>query len=230
VCLTCKICRCKPPCRIWHFRALEIILYPVIGLIIKKIIDAYDFNDMSIPDVTYVNATSYENIANNTKYSYPLKFEGHLCWPEELSVCTTDETRESTCCNKLRDEDSWPEQTFDVGDIYLAIGVFLFFTFVRLVMWRHVSRTRSYASICTSYWFMVFMDAVVSCLSATIYASVLTYFVKTIVGAPRPIYYALRLYASVHSSTRSSLKGMCVYSSLSSSLSSLSCCCYMCFV
>ncbi len=193
--------------RLWVLRVPEMVIYIFFKLIFDVIITAYDYNDMEVPVVNYVNGTTVEKIANNTLYSYPLKFDSHLCWPHDLSVCTADPDLDTTCCEKLYDEDSWPQETFEFGDIFLAIGIFIFFNTARILMWHNMASKRSNASVCNQYWMLVFVDAVVSCFAALIYSSCLTQFIKRIVGSPRPIYYALKIYASVHADTRSSLKG-----------------------
>lgn len=163
---------------------------------------------MEIPSVTAVNGTSYEKLANNTLYSYPLKLDGHLCWPYDLSVCTVDPNLDNVCCKQLHDKDSWPEQTFEIGDIVIGVLIYFFYTSFRVLMWRNIANTYSYITICPQYWVLVFMDESVSCFIGAVYGSLLSTFVKRIVGAPRPIHYALKLYASIHADVRKSLKGL----------------------
>jgi hypothetical protein len=165
---------------------------------------------MVIPEVVISDGSS-TTLAMNPTYGYPLKLDGSLCFPEELSKCIDDPTLDKKCCEQLYDENSWPEETVTVLEEFLIIFFcVLTVAIIRLQLWK-VTTQRSGFEYCQKYWALILWDTLFGAFLAFEYSFFLTNFLKVSVSAPRPLYYAAKIYGSVHSDHRKPFRGV-VYS------------------
>jgi len=194
--------------RLFVWRVPDISFLLILGGVLISVIELGDYTNMLIPDVESTNGTSFITIANNTQYSYPLKFDNSFCWPQDLQLCITspDQVSVTKCCHELHDIDSNPvESVSTIEGVALAISVCFVYLLCRVLMWRYVTKY-SNGRISEQYWMLVFWDSVIGAAAAFLYSAICTRFLKYTIGAPRPIYYALRIYASVHASSRGDFK------------------------
>jgi membrane-associated phospholipid phosphatase len=161
---------------------------------------------MVIPDVTFFNGSSTLRGMNPT-FAYPIKLGGHLCFPDEMSQCLSDPSLDKPCCQELYDVDSWPKETVTVLEEFLIIFFsVLFVAAVRVQIWK-MSCQRSGYEYSRQYWVLVFWDTLLGAFFAFEYSFFVTNFLKVSVSSPRPNYYAVKVYGSVHSNHRAPLRG-----------------------
>jgi hypothetical protein len=183
------------------------------GLICQLVMSAQSYEDMVIPDVIFFNGSSTMRATNPT-FAYPIKLGGNLCFPDELSECLSDPTLEKGCCQEIYDADSWPTETVTVLEEFLIIFfTVLFVAAVRLQLWK-INCQRSSLEYCRQYWVLIFWDTLLGAFFAFEYSFFLTNFLKISVSAPRPNYYAVKVYGSIHSDHRAPLRGCSLSSSL----------------
>jgi hypothetical protein len=183
-----------------------VIFFILAGLICQLILTSVSFEDMVIPEVVISDGSS-TTLAMNPTYGYPLKLDGSLCFPEELSKCIDDPTLDKKCCEQLYDENSWPEETVTVLEEFLIIFFcVLTVAIIRLQLWK-VTTQRSGFEYCQKYWALILWDTLFGAFLAFEYSFFLTNFLKVSVSAPRPLYYAAKIYGSVHSDHRKPFRG-----------------------
>ena len=161
---------------------------------------------MMIPTVTSYNGTSFIEIGNNPSFSYPIKVDGVFCWPDQLTECLNNEHLINDCCESLYDENSWPEETVTVlGEFFLVVAFVILFTLLRVRLWRTVTK-RNGIHYCGYYWILIIWDSLLGAFLSFLYCYVITDYIKVSVGSPRPIYYSLTLFGSVHRDQRQKLR------------------------
>ena len=149
--------------------------------------------------------------AINPRFASPLKLNDVLCTPYELYVPMCNEELAanslSHCCNELFDKDSWPQQTVTSPENYVILFfVSLFLLLLRMSLWRFVYQTKKGHSLVASCDIR-FWDQYVTMLVAAVYAGLVTNYAKMLIGAPRPAYYAFKMFSYVHAAHRESLNG-----------------------
>jgi hypothetical protein len=179
-----------------------ISLFAIVLLTIESSINWGD--DLPIPE-------GYGSTSNTTTpnllYSYPIYLDGHECWPEDLSLCLI-QTLRTSCCDQLRDSNSEVYESIPTADaVVIAAIISIGYLIVRAYAWKvHLSQY-SHMKIDNRYWYKILWDTILGLVFAVVISVVVTDYIKNAVGAPRPNYYALRIYASVHSSVRQWYKG-----------------------
>lgn len=143
-----------------------------------------------------------------------MKLNGVKCTPFDIYIpkCREEQATNtlSHCCRELFDKDSWPDQTVTSPENYLILFfVSLVYFIIRLALWRYVYLPKRGYSVVTDadrrFWFLCFWDQYVSLFVAAVFAGVVTNYSKLLIGAPRPIYFALKIYSSIYSADRESL-------------------------
>lgn len=170
-----------------------------------------DPNSFAIPAVVSVSGNRSSDAASfNPLFAYPIELDGHSCVPEELSLCIADASasqQQRACCESLQDKDSYPSETIPNKMNYgLIFGVTITVLTLRALLWRHVSKTAS-RTISDLFWALLWWDSGVALLLTCAYTGVTTTVLKYGIGYPRPNYYALTLFASVHESDRENWHG-----------------------
>jgi hypothetical protein len=169
-----------------------------------------------IPGVVSVTANSSTDVASfNPLYAYPIELDGHSCDPASLSLCMSDlsaETQQSGCCESLYDKNSYPHETVPNGKNYgLIFGINLVMLTLRAFFWRWTfQKDNSQAPLWNGFWFFIWWDSIIAFFISCAYTGIVVAVVKYAVSYPRPIYYALTIFSSVHESDRESLHGACV--------------------
>ena len=152
--------------------------------------------------------------AINPRYASPLKLNGVECSPFDLYIPKCNEELEndslSHCCQELFDKDAWPEQTVNSPENYTILFlVSLVFLLIRLALWRYVYSSKRGHSLATEsdtkFWLLTFWDQYVTMLIIAVMAGLVTNYAKLLIGAPRPVYYAMQMFASVHVSDREAI-------------------------
>lgn len=188
--------------RLLHFRVPELLLALVLGGIIAGISASLRPHEMAIP---LASNSSFSNVL----YAYPLTLRDTSCYAEQLAACTQSST--STCCRALYDEEEVPEEAVDDAEaVLVCVLVPLAVLLIRLGVFRYIynSSTKKCPMVSMYFWCLLLWDGVAGCLLSVGSAAVLTYVIKRAVGMPRPIFFALDIFASVHTSKRQDLKGI----------------------
>ena len=174
--------------------------------------------ELAIPTVQ--NET-YHTIGLDPRYGYPIQLDGHLCWPADLNNCLLDSSSEDTCCTELYDKNAVIEQSVsdDILKVLIAV-VSILFLVLRTLIWKCcISRVAPNDGIMTPkersslhtidnrFWCKVLWDSLIAVGVSVLICAIVTEYVKSAIAAPRPNYYALQLFSSVHNSDRSSLEG-----------------------
>lgn len=161
---------------------------------------------MIIPTVNSYNGSTYLYIGNNPTYSYPIKLEGNFCYPEELNECLNNKELSNDCCDSLYDENTWPEETVTVtGEFLLVISFVILFTLIRVRLWKTVTK-RNGINYSLYYWLLVIWDTLLGVFISFLYCYAITNYLKVSVSSPRPIYYSLKIYGSIHQDHREKLR------------------------
>lgn len=132
----------------------------------------------------------------------------------------------SHCCTELFDKNAWPTQTVTSPENYtILFCVSLVLLLIRVGLWKCVylpKRGHSLvASIDLRYWVLILWDQYVTMMIAAVFAGLMTNYMKLLVGSPRPCYYALQLFSSVHITDREKLESESTLVSTSSVFSCL---------
>jgi hypothetical protein len=168
-------------------------------------------SDMPIPDiVSNTNTTPYyTEIAENPLYSYPIKLNGEHCWPSTLSYCLSAPSDNSHCCRELYSKDSHIFSTISVLALALIVIILMFaYLIIRVLIHRYVAINISqHVNIHRYCWYKILWDSILGFAFSLVFTLVSTDYLKLAVSAPRPIYQALMIYSSVHSSERAGYEG-----------------------
>lgn len=110
------------------FRLPEVILLILGATGAFRLIHQMNYNVMHAPKVYSFERINSIAIANNTDFSYPVRLQGHVCWPAQLLTCmharndtklTTNVVRRSAhltaCCEQLFSPSSTPQQVCSEG-------------------------------------------------------------------------------------------------------------------
>lgn len=196
--------------RIQIFRIPQLVFYLIGGLICQVILINTSYQDMVIPDIMIPDSsspTTYTTAMNPT-FSYPLKFGGTLCYPHDLSQCIDNPSSSSSCCKEIYDEESWPTETITVLEEFLIIFfTVLTMTMIRLQLWKINTQRYLGTEYCNKYWGLIVWDTLLGVFLAFEYSYFVTNYLKNSVSAPRPFYYAAKIYGSIHSDHRAPLRG-----------------------
>jgi hypothetical protein len=162
-----------------------------------------------------VDITVTNNITTNMfnlGFAYPIQLDGHQCDPAQLTLCLSDlssEQQNKDCCKGLQDVNIFPEETVPNQLNYAIIfGVTITVITLRVFFWRQMYASQQVRSIKNLFWFLVWWDSGLTLLIACAYTGTATAILKFGIGYPRPNYYALTIFASVHESDREHLHGM----------------------
>ena len=108
-------------------------------------------NRMTIPDISFVGSTGSSSVQNPT-YSYPIKLDGHNCFPSDIYSCIrakqAGDPMTAGCCATLYDVNIDPTQTV-ANPFLIFLGIIIpFIVFIiRAALWRlYISRQWSLPS------------------------------------------------------------------------------------
>ena len=192
------------------------VLLFILGIIALSH-QGHDANSFAIPQVVSVSGNGTSSAASfNPLFAYPIELDGHSCVPEELELCLADTStsqQQRACCESLQDKDSYPSETVPNRMNYaLIFGVTISVLTIRALLWRQIIKDAS-RSICELFWALLWWDSGIALLLTCAYSGVTTTVLKYAIGYPRPNYYALTIFSSVHESDREHWQGrrVCVY-------------------
>lgn len=145
----------------------------------------------------------------NPGFAYPIWLKGHQCTPSELSICISDISQQMMpCCEALGDVDAVPEETVPNQLKYAIIfGVTITVITLRIFFWRWVYTPSQVRSVGNLFWFLCWWDSALALLISCAYTGNATAILKYGIGYPRPNYYALMIFSSVHASDREGING-----------------------
>lgn len=152
--------------------------------------------------------------AINPRFASPIKLSGVDCTPYDMYIPKCNEelaTNSLThCCQELFDKDAWPEQTVTSPENYVILFfASLFFLILRLLFWRFVYTSKRGHSVVSSsdtrFWLLTLWDQYVTMMIISVFAGLITNYSKLLIGAPRPCYYALQIFSSIHENDREHL-------------------------
>lgn len=152
--------------------------------------------------------------AINPRFSSPMRLDGVDCSPFDIFIPKCEEEQASGslshCCRELFDKDSWPEQTITSPENYVILFFMSLVLFVvRLALWKYVyvpNKGRSMVEKSDArFWILCLWDQYVTLFVAAVFAGLVTNYSKLLVGAPRPLYFAFQIYASIHVDHREEL-------------------------
>lgn len=183
-------------CRIFIFRVPELVIIGAFLFCTIASVLFRDYDPQLLPDIMSWKDGSFYVLANNSMNSYPIKLGGVFCLPHTLEMCKISKTID-ICCAFLDDHNIVPyQQVNQISLMCLSIVLPCLILLIRTLCWRHVNRRILNSSkICNLYWFRSFWDAVVGMLSSAVLQGLFCSYMKLLVGAPRPIYFALKLWA-----------------------------------
>eukprot|EP01041_Mallomonas_annulata_P009107 gene9107-18872_t len=189
---------------IFLFRVPEIIFLLAVVISMLSSLLFISVEAHALPNIIISQGGSLETLSNNTLFSYPIKLGGVECWPETLSICVAKSDTVHMCCAFLYNENTYPNE--QVTGLGLYSYSFLFpisILAVRSLIWRLIDRKMSNMyKVNNFYWFYIFWDAFIGLCASAVLQQAICFFLKETVAAPRPVYYALKIWASVHSSQR----------------------------
>lgn len=191
------------------FRIPQLAAYLLAGLIGQVILINTSYQDMVVPDIILQDSTSNTyTTAMNPTFAYPLKLGDNLCYPSELSQCINDTSSSSSCCQEFYDKNSWPAETVTVLEEFLIIFfTALTMTIIRLQLWKSNSQRSFGIEYCNKFWALLVWDTLLGIFLTFEYSYFVTNYLKNSVSAPRPFYYAAKIYGSIHSDHRAPIRG-----------------------
>ena len=194
------------------FRFHELVMLFLVAWICFHIISSMNSNVMHAPKAFSTLAMASMRLANNTDFSYPLGINHHLCWPKQLLTCLEKENSSTfrslakdekltACCSALFDPSSEPFQSIDGDDlIYFGLILPVLLLAIRTFSWWMASRSLASSSVSLMLtwrvWLFFLSEAVLTLIFASTYQTILMEVIKASVGAPRPIFHALNIWAS----------------------------------
>jgi membrane-associated phospholipid phosphatase len=203
---------------IYVVRIHEVLAFFLMLVVMAPLLPLLDFGaKMSIPSVQ--NAT-FHTIGMNPLYSHPIKLNSHLCWPADLNACLLQgSSSNGPCCTELYDKDAIVEMSVtDVELVVIVVLIAVAYLVLRCWLWQayttHCQKEAGQQlheksiNVDKRFWRKVLWDSLLALVICQIITYIITDYVKEAVGAPRPIYYALKLFTSVYNSDRSVLEGM----------------------
>jgi hypothetical protein len=166
-------------------------------------------SELPIPAV--MNST-YDIIANNPLFNYPIKLNNELCWPSTLAYCINHKDDNSNCCTQFYDKNSRAYETITTINCYLII----FFISVpglifRIIIWKNIITNKIIKYINIKFYYKIFMDSFLGLTYSMLFTSIIANYIKYAVSAPRPIYYALELYSSIYENERERYHGKLIH-------------------
>lgn len=197
-------------------RIHEVVLFLSILIVLALILPFFHFSSkLAVP--TVVNET-FQTVGMNPLYGYPIRLNSHTCWPVDLNRCLQENpTLPDPCCTALFDEDATVDESISDLELELIVSlVSIFYLVLRCGLWSAYIYSRQvnqdhiqlpHDRVDKRFWLKVFFDSLMSLGISVIMAYITTEYVKAAVAAPRPNYYALQLFTSVHHSERSKLQG-----------------------
>lgn len=189
-----------------YVRLYELAVFAVFAIVLLSVESSINWGkDLPIPEGYGLNRNE---TVPNLLYSYPIYFGGHECWPNDLSVCLRQASLQTSCCDKLRDSNSFVyESVTTVRAVILSAIISVGYLIIRAYSWKIYLSKSNFIKVDYRYWYKILWDTILGLVFAVILSVVVTDYIKRAVGAPRPIYYALKLFASVHSSVRQGYEG-----------------------
>lgn len=198
-------------------RIHEVVFFLLVLGVLTPMLFVFEFGaKLAIPTVQNEN---YETIGLNPLYGHPIQLKGHLCWPADLNNCLLQPSSSDPCCTELYDKDATIEQTVSDGELMLTVALLSIGVLVlRCGLW-HIFTVRqrdpSYSNQLTQaqlvvdkrFWLKILWDSFIALGISVILTFIITEYVKAAVGAPRPIYYAMQLFSSVHNTDRKDFEG-----------------------
>jgi hypothetical protein len=193
--------------KITLLRLHELLFGIVIVTVLSLIEDGLDFGN-SLPIINVLDSNN-TFIGDNPLISYPINLNHELCYPNDLSYCLTHVEDKSNCCVQLYDENSYPtELVSDYENIIMIFVIGFLWLMFRTLLWRYLFRNEfGIDSIDDRFWMKILWDSFLGMLASVGLADIAVSYIKLAVRSPRPIYYALKLYSSVHSNARSDYDG-----------------------
>lgn len=206
-------------------RIHEVVFFLLVLGIMTPMLFVFDFGAKLA--ITTVQNETYHTIGLNPLYGHPIQLKGHLCWPADLNVCLMQPSSSDPCCTELYNKDASIEQSVSDTELmlivaFLSIGVIV----LRCGMWQLFTSRREQQQkqqpedhpnpdhqiqkiqpIDKRFWWKILWDSFIALGIAMIITFIVTEYVKAAVGAPRPNYYALQLFSSVHHSARTDFEG-----------------------
>ena len=197
------------------FRIHELLTLVVVASICFHIIATMNFNVMHAPKAFNTLEIASISLANNTDFSYPMRVRGSICWPKQLLTCIEaksnsslskkfikEDSKLTACCSALWDPSSAPYQTIDGDDlVYYGLVLPAVMLAARVFCWWVASFRLSSSAMLpmlnARFWLFLLWESLLSLVFASTYQTLLMEFVKASVGAPRPIFHALNIWASV---------------------------------
>jgi hypothetical protein len=201
----------KDVLHVW--RVQEAVLLVLLGSVLYGVLHSIDFGEeLPVPSVVQYSDTApyFVFVANNPLFSYPIKLDGHWCYPYDLQYCASTASEmdapTTTCCNKYYDKNTVVNDTVtsDQAGIIVAL-VSLAFLVGRVLLFR-----RAYLdahAVPYKYWIKCFWDSLLGFAFAVLLNAITTDFIKNSVAAPRPNYYALKIFSGIFESDRQSYDG-----------------------
>ena len=191
------------PRNIWVKRAriYDLAFIIVFAVISFSIQDSFEYgSNLPIPGgQLYGNSSSGRNLM----FSYPIYMNGHECWPDDLFVCLSAPDTHTSCCEDMKDSATVVYETISTLNAVLITGIVSICVLgVRILLWQNFVRYICHVDIDYRYWCKVLWDTVLGGIYAVVITVVVTDYIKLSVGAPRPIYYALKIFSSVHKHER----------------------------
>lgn len=182
---------------IFLFRVPEIVVMGIFLFCTFASVLFRDYDPQLLPDIMSRRDGSFYVLANNSMNSYPIKLGGVYCLPHTLETCKGSKTID-ICCAFLDDRNIVPyQQVNQISLISLSIILPCAILFLRTVCWRQINRRILKSSkVCNLYWFRCYWDAVIGLLASAVLQGLFCSYMKLLVGAPRPIYFALKLWST----------------------------------
>ena len=197
------------------FRLHELLLLVLSASLCFHIIATMSFNVMHAPKAFNSLDITSISLANNTDFSYPMRVKSSLCWPKQLLTCIEAQSNASlskklvkedgklmACCTALWDPSSVPYQTVDGDDlVFYGLTVPALLLTARVFFWWlgsfRLSSAEMLPMLTWRFWLFLWWESILTLVFASTYQTVLMEFIKSSVGAPRPIFHALNIWASV---------------------------------
>lgn len=139
-----------------------------------------------MPQVTALTPLGATVLADNTAFSYPLKYKDMLCSPITLKQCAQDSVQ-GPCCDFLADKSTPPGEVISTPALYAIVTLIP----LAIMVLRHIAHKLLLPQSETSL-----RDVLIGYLFTLIMTLATTDMIKDLVAGPRPNHYALLTLAS----------------------------------